>query len=82
MKDATLVKTGIAGAFIAALCCFTPVLALALGAAGLTAWVARLDYALLPALAVFVALTGFGLWRRRRAAACCAAESPMKREGT
>jgi mercuric ion transport protein len=81
MKDTALVKTGIAGSLIAAICCFTPVLALALGAAGLTAWLARLDYVLLPALAVFVALTGFGLWRRRRAAACCAADSAIKREG-
>lgn len=71
MKDATILKTGITGAVIAAICCATPVLVLALGALGLAAWAGALDYVLLPALAVFLGLTAYGLWRRNRAAACC-----------
>ncbi|HEX7072405.1 MAG TPA: mercury resistance system transport protein MerF [Hyphomicrobiaceae bacterium] len=71
MKDATILKTGIIGAVIAAICCATPVLVIAFGALGLSAWVSGLDYVLLPALAVFVGLTAYGLWRRNRAAACC-----------
>ena len=63
-------KTGIVGTVIAAICCATPVLVLAFGALGLSAWVAGLDYVLLPALAVFLGLTVYGLWRRGRAAAC------------
>ena len=37
MKDATILKTGIIGAAIAAICCATPVLVIALGAVGLDA---------------------------------------------
>jgi len=71
MKDATIVKTGIVGTVIAAICCATPVLVVVLGAIGLSAWVGGLDYVLFPALAVFLGMTGYGLWRRQRTAACC-----------
>lgn len=71
MKDKTIVKTGIVGTVIAAICCATPVLVVALGAIGLSAWVSGLDYVLFPALAVFLGITGYGLWRRQRTAACC-----------
>lgn len=71
MKDATILKTGIVGAVIAAICCATPVLVIALGAVGLSAGVGGLDYVLLPALALFIGMTAYGLWRQRRAAACC-----------
>lgn len=76
MKDGTLLKTGIAGSVIAAICCFTPALALLLGAVGLAAWLGWLDYVLVPALVLFLALTAYGLWRRQRAAACCDAATP------
>ena len=68
MRDATLLRTGVIGSVIAALCCFTPILVILLGAVGLSALVGWLDYVLLPALAVFVAITIYALWRRRRAA--------------
>lgn len=71
MKDATIVKTGIVGTVIAAICCATPVLVVVLGAIGLSAWVGVLDYVLFPALAVFLGITGYGLWRRQHTAACC-----------
>lgn len=71
MKDKTLLGTGIVGTVIAALCCFTPVLVIAFGAAGLSAWLGYADYVLFPALAFFVALTAYALYRRRRSAACC-----------
>ena len=66
MSDVTILKTGIIGAVIAAVCCVTPVLVLLLGAVGLSALVAYLDYALLPALALFLGMTAYGVWRRRR----------------
>lgn len=75
MQDATILKTGIVGSVIAAICCATPVLVIALGAIGLSAWLGWIDYVLLPALAVFVGLTAYGLWRRQRAAACCVDET-------
>ncbi len=71
MKDGTILKTGIVGAVIAAICCATPVLVIALGTVGLSTWVNGLDYVLLPSLAVFLGLTAYGLWRRNRAATCC-----------
>jgi mercuric ion transport protein len=58
-------RVGIVGAIITALCCFTPVLAVLLGALGLAAWVGRLDLVLLPALALSLVLIGYSLWTRR-----------------
>jgi mercuric ion transport protein len=66
VKDRTILNTGIAGVVIAAICCFTPVLVIALGAVGLSAWLGGLDYVLFPAMAAFMALTVYGLWRRQR----------------
>jgi mercuric ion transport protein len=64
--DRKLIATGIVGTVIAALCCFTPVLVVLFGAVGLSAWLGWLDYVLLPALAFFVALTVYAVWRRQR----------------
>lgn len=61
-----LIATGVVGTVIAALCCFTPILVVFLGAVGLSAWLGWLDYVLLPALAFFVALTVYAVWRRQR----------------
>jgi mercuric ion transport protein len=65
-SDRKLIATGIVGTVIAALCCFTPVLVVLLGAVGLSAWLGWLDYVLLPALAFFVVLTAYAVWRRQR----------------
>ncbi|GAB4570893.1 MAG: mercury resistance system transport protein MerF [Rhodothalassiaceae bacterium] len=75
-------KAGIIGTVITAICCFTPVLVLALGALGLSAWVGGLDYVLLPALPAFLGLTVYALWRRRRVAACCDTEIETNRDRT
>lgn len=72
MDNRTLLKTGIIGAALAALCCVTPILVILLGAAGLSAWVGWLDVVLMPALVVFGGVTAYALWRRRAVAACCA----------
>ncbi len=64
--DRKLITTGIVGTVVAALCCFTPVLVLLLGAVGLSAVLGWIDYVLLPALAFFIALTGYAVWRRQR----------------
>ena len=61
-----LLKVGIAGSALTALCCFTPVLVWLLAALGLSAWAGYLDPVLLPALAVFLAITGYATWRHRR----------------
>lgn len=68
-------KTGIIGAVIAALCCFTPILIILFGVVGLSALVGYLDYVLFPALAFFIGLTLYGLWKQKSAPAagvtCC-----------
>jgi len=65
--DRTLLSIGIAGALIAAICCFTPALVILLGAVGLSAVVGWwLDLILLPALVAFLALTVYALVRQRR----------------
>lgn len=66
MSDRRLLRTGIVGSVIAALCCFTPVLVVLLGVVGLSALSGYLDYVLFPALAFFLALTAFAWWRQQR----------------
>ena len=66
MNDRTLLRTGIVGSVVAAICCFTPALVLLLGAVGLSAWLGWLDYVLFPALAVFLGLTAWAVYRLRR----------------
>jgi mercuric ion transport protein len=67
MSDRKLLGIGLGGSALAAVCCFTPALVLLLGAIGLSAWLAWLDYVLLPALVLFLAITGYALLRRRKA---------------
>jgi len=69
MNDAALIKTGAIGAVVAAVCCATPILVIALGAVGLSALAGDLDYVLLPALAVCLGIAGYRLTRRRQTAA-------------
>ncbi|GMR00507.1 MAG: mercury resistance system transport protein MerF [Zetaproteobacteria bacterium] len=70
MKKSTLLKTGIIGTAVAALCCFTPVLVILFGAVGLAAWVGYLDYVLMPALIFFVGLTIYAYTRKKKGECC------------
>ena len=63
-----LLKTGVIGSAVAAICCFTPVLGVTLSIAGMGAVTGYLDYVLLPALVVFVGITLYALARRQRRA--------------
>jgi mercuric ion transport protein len=67
MTDRKLLGVGLGGSALAALCCFTPALVLLLGALGLSAWLAWLDYVLLPALGLFLGIAAYALLRRRKA---------------
>lgn len=67
MSNNRLLKIGIVGTIIAALCCFTPLLVILLGALGLSAVVGYLDVVLLPALGIFILITLYALWKRRSA---------------
>ena len=64
-----LVKKGIVGAVITAICCFTPVLVVLFGALGLAALVGYLDFVLFPLLGVFLVLLVIGLIKGKRCAA-------------
>ena len=66
MDEKKLLGVGVVGTVIAALCCFTPLLVVLLGAIGLSAALGWLDYVLLPALAFFVGLTIYAVYRRQR----------------
>ncbi len=66
MDAKKLQRTGIVGIVAAAVCCFTPLLVILLGAVGLSAAVAWLDLVLFPALAFFIALALFGYFKGRR----------------
>lgn len=67
MTNSNLLKTGIIGTVITALCCFTPLLVVLLGAVGLSAILGYLDIVLLPALGIFIILTLYALWKRQTA---------------
>jgi len=67
MKNERLLKVGIIGTVVAALCCFTPLLVVLLGVVGLSAIVGALDVVLFPALGVFIAITIYALIKRSRA---------------
>lgn len=62
MKRNALLKTGITGSILAALCCFTPVLVLLLGAVGLSALVGSLDLVLMPAMLIFIGITVYAFF--------------------
>ena len=72
-QNGKLIGVGAAGAALSMLCCATPVLAILLGALGLTAFAAKLDYVLIPVFIASIALVIFALVRRRRS---CAAKTP------
>ncbi len=61
-------KTGIIGTVVAALCCFTPFLVIVFAGLGISAWMGWwLDYFLLyPALAFFLGMTAYAIYRLKR----------------
>lgn len=67
MNNRTLLKTASLSSLLLAVCCFTPALVVLLGALGLGAYVAGLDFILLPllGLSLLVMLTAFVRQRRR-----------------
>jgi mercuric ion transport protein len=67
-EHARLLKTGLIGSIIAALCCFTPVLVVLLGVVGLGWFVGYLDDVLVPVLVIFLGLVGYTVWRNAKKA--------------
>ena len=65
MTNRKLLRVGLVGSAVVAVCCFTPVLVLLLGVIGVSTVVGWLDYVLFPALIFFLGLTAFALWKKR-----------------
>jgi len=63
MSHRKLRNAGIVGTVIASLCCFTPVLVVLFSIVGLSRWLGYLDYFLIPALAFFIGLTIYAIFR-------------------
>lgn len=66
MQVRSLLRIGIIGSLVAAVCCFTPALVILLSIVGLSAVIGWLDYVLLPTLAVFVCLTLYAIVKIKR----------------
>ncbi len=64
-QNRKLLAVGVLGTLIAAICCFTPALIILLGALGISAALAWLDYILLPLLILFTGITFFALSQRQ-----------------
>ena len=60
-----LLRVGLMGTIITALCCFTPLLVILFGAIGLSALVGYLDFVLIPLLVVFIAVTAYAFLKKR-----------------
>jgi mercuric ion transport protein len=60
-----VLRTGITGSIITAICCFTPILIVIFTAIGLAAIVGYLDYVLFPLLAIFLGMVGYGIYKRQ-----------------
>ena len=82
MNDSVLIKTGIVGAVIAAICCAAPTLVIALGAVGLSALTGYLDAVLLPVLTLSIGLVGYGFYKKRQSAAACCATAAVNETTT
>ena len=79
MSHRRLISVGAVGTGIAAVCCATPLLVVALPLIGLGAWLAYADLVLIPMLLMSVGILMLGLWRRQRArSAACGAASPAR----
>ena len=63
-KSSKMLKTGIAGSLIAALCCFTPILVIGLGAIGLSGLAGGIDYVIFPVLFVCLGIVAQALYIR------------------
>lgn len=67
----TLMRVGVVGTLLVALCCVTPILVILFGVVGLSALTGYLDYVLLPALIIFIGLTIYAVRRKQKADVCC-----------
>jgi len=65
MPGNRLLAFGTIGVVLSALCCFTPILVVLLGAVGLSAFIGYLDYVLLPSVLIFIGIVAYALVSKR-----------------
>lgn len=63
-EPTTLLRRGLIGSVVAAICCFTPFLVLIVAGVGLSAVVGWLDYALFPMLFASLSAVAYALWQQ------------------
>ncbi|MHC2790994.1 mercuric ion transport protein [Mesorhizobium jarvisii] len=80
MNDRVLIRTGVAGAFVATICCATPALVVLAPLIGLGTWFVHADWVLFPLLVASLGLITWGLHRRQTKAACCGVEVKRRPE--
>ena len=66
MENRKLLRIGGIGTVVTAVCCFTPILVVALSALGLVRTIAYLDLVLFPMLFMFILLLSVALFTRMR----------------
>lgn len=71
MSEKSLLRRGLIGSAIAAICCFTPFLVVVITGVGLSAIVGWLDYALFPLLFASLGVVAHALWLRARKPGRC-----------
>lgn len=64
MMKNRLLKIGLTGTVVSALCCFTPALIILFSVLGISSALAFADYILLPSLVFFLSITGYAFWKR------------------
>jgi len=79
MSDRALVRAGMAGAILAAICCAAPLLAVGLPLAGLGSCLAGAGLAVFPLMVVGLGLFAWGIHHRRERIASC--ETKIHKEG-
>ncbi|MFT4607285.1 MAG: mercuric ion transport protein [Urechidicola sp.] len=66
MQKFNLIKFGLVGTIVTAICCFTPFLTIVFGMAGLSSALGTLDIILFPLLAIFIGITIYALWKKSK----------------
>ena len=66
MQKYNLLKAGLVGTIVTAICCFTPFLVIVFGLAGLSSLIVYLDVILFPLLAIFIGITIYALWKKSK----------------
>ncbi|TXL72402.1 mercury transport protein [Vineibacter terrae] len=79
MSDRALVRAGMAGAILAAICCVAPLLAVGLPLAGLGSWLIGADLVVLPLMIAGLGLVVWSMHHRRARAASANMKVPNER---